>query len=372
MGIHSDISRLRSAGLVAAGLVPALVAFGQTSITSVSTVDVDTSNSTVRGPLTGFSNAPTPGTSTYNVTYNGMETRVSSFVAGGDVYVPDIGNIGFAYVRRNTSTPVPASFLNQDQSTAWNQVVTGDPNTAAHTVQGQYLNSMDALFTSRNLRSGTENLFINQGDANNTSSNVERVDYVFGSSFLADSLTGFSIFERGRGADTPFNGGNGGFKVAAILGVDAFGVPTAFGSTVLHITDNSYNNGNNGVGSPSFNYDVFSGNPDLDALSNVAIGPQGIAGVLIKATDLVPDGTPIIGYAVFGEDVTGTGADLLDWDNPTYYPQTSPLANDVDLVASGAVRYTTTEVPEASTTAAMVALGAMVGGAFLRRRMSGK
>jgi len=362
----------RSVGLIAAGLLPALAALGQTPITSVLTTDVDTSNPASRGPLIGFSNAPVPGTSTYNVAYNGIETRVSSFVAGGDVYVPDIGNLGVAYVRRNTATPSPLTFLNQNQSTAWNQVVSGDPNTSAHTVQGQYLNTMDALFTSRNIRSGTENLFINQGDANNTSSNVERVDYVFDSSFLADSLTGFSVFERGRGADSPFNGSNGGFKIAAILSVDAFNVPTAFGSTVLHITDNSYNNLNNGIGSPSFSYDVFSGNPDLDELSNVAIGPQGLAGVVIKATDLVSDGTPIIGYAIFGEDVSGTGVDLVDWDNAAFYPQNSPLSNDMDMVAAGAVRYTTTEVPEASTTAAMVAVGAMVGGAMLRRRMARK
>lgn len=371
MGNRHQTALPRSVGLIAAGLIPALAVLGQTSITSVVTTDVATS-STVRNGLLGFSNAPFPGASTYDITYNGLETRVTSFVAGGDLYVPDVVNVGVAYVRRNSAVPNPGAFLNQDQTTAWNQVVTGNANTPAHTVQGQYLNTMDALFTSRNIRSGTENLFVNQGDPDNTSSNVERVDYVFGSSFLADSLTGFSVFERGRGADTPFNGSNGGFKVAAILEVDALGVPTSFGSTVLHITDNSYNNGSDGVGSPSFSYDVFSGNPDLDAVSNVAIGPQGLAGVLIKATDLVPEGTPIIGYAIFGEDVTGSGASLLDWDDTDFYPQNSTTANDMDMVASGAVRYTTTEVPEASTTAAMVALGAMVGGSLLRRRMARK
>lgn len=355
-----------------ASLIPVVSALGQTSITSVSTSVVDTSNPANRGPLIGYSNAPIPGTSTYNIAYNGLETRVNSFVAGANVYVPDNVNVGVAYVRRNTSAPSPQDFLNQNQSTAWNQVVSGDPNTANHTVQGQYLNSMDALFTSRNIRSGTENLFINQGNLNNTSSNVERVDYVFPTSFLADPLLGFSIFERGRGSDSPGNGSNGGFKITAILAVNGSGVPTVFGPTVLHVTDNSYNNGNNGVGSPSFSYDVFSGNPDLDDVSNVAIGPQGIAGVLVKSTDLVPDGTSIIGYAVFGEDVTGVGADLLDWNNNTFYPQNSPLDNDMDMVASGAVIYETTDVPEASTTAAMVAVGAMAGGAFLRRRLGRK
>jgi hypothetical protein len=83
----------------------------------------------------------------------------------------------------------------------------------------------------------------------------------------------------------------------------------------------SYNNGNNGVGSPSFACDVLSGNPDWDALSNVAIDRQGLAGVLTKATDLVSGNALSIRYDVSGEDVSGSGASLVDCNNPSFYPQ---------------------------------------------------
>lgn len=351
---------------VVAGLMP-LAGFAQTPITFIDTGTAVASAPVARGPLVGYSNAVIPGTSTYGVTYDGIELRRDFVVAGADVWAPDTLNLGTAYVRRSSATP--GEYLNQNQTTAWNALLEGNNASANHVVSGQYLNNMDQLFTSRNLLSGTENLFVNQGDANNTSSNVERVDYLFGSQFAATSDIAFSVLERGLGVGG--TGANGGFKVAAILSVDGLGVPNAFGSTVIHVTDNSYNNGGVGAGLSTFRYDVFSGNT-LDDIANVDIGPQTIAGVIIRATELVPANTPIIGYAVFGEDVTGTGANLVNWDNPTYYPQSSTTANDVDLVASGAVIFRTTEVPEASTTAAMVALGAMVGGAFLRRRMGGK
>lgn len=349
------------------GLILPLASRAQTPITFIDTDPVNTGGALSRGPLTGFSNAPIPGTSTYAVNYDGIEVRRDFVVSGGDLWAPDTVNLGVAYVRRNTATA--AQYQNEPKTTAWNAIISGDANASAHVVSGNYLNTMDALFTSRNLLSGTENLFVNYGDANNTSSNVERVDYLFGSSFLANSDTAFSVLERGRGVGG--NGANGGFKVAAVLSVDSFGVPNAFGNTVIHVTDDSYNNGGVGAGLPTFRYDVFSGT-NLDDIANVDIGPQTIAGVIIRATDLVAPGTPIFGYAVFGEDVSGTGADLVNWDNPTFYPQNSTTANDVDLVASGAVIFRTTEVPEASTTAALVVVGAMVGGAFLRRRTSGK
>lgn len=362
-------SSLLSPAYVAAitGLCLPLASRAQTPITFIDTNLVDTGGATVRGPLTGFSNAPVPGTSSYAVTYDGVEVRRDFVVAGGDLWAPDTVNLGVAYVRRNTATS--AQYQNEPQTTAWNAILSGDANSPSHVVSGNYLNTMDSLFTSRNLLSGTENLFVNYGDANNTSSNVERVDYIFGSSFLADSDTAFSVLERGRGIGG--NGANGGFKVAAVLAVDSFGVPTAFGNTVVHVADDAYNNGGVGAGLPTFRYDVFSGS-NLDAIANVDIGPQTIAGVIIRATDLVAPGTPMFGYAVFGEDVAGTGASLVDWDNPAFYPQNSTTANDVDLVASGAVIFRTTEVPEASTAAAMLAVGAMIGGTFLRRRFTRK
>ena len=107
----------------------------------------------------------------------------------------------------------------------------------------------------------------------------------------------------------------------------------------------------------------------MDAVGNVDIGPQGISGVLIEAQELAALNQIIYGYSILPEDVNLSG-NLLDWTDNSVYPQNSGTSVDIDLVAGGAARYTNTEVPEASTTAAMVALGAMVGGSLLRRRMA--
>ena len=371
MGNRHQTARLRSAGLIAAGLIPALAAVGQSTITGVTTFDFDTFNPTTRTGLPGFSNvgAGTP----YDVSYNGIERKITSISTATSTYTPS--GSGLAYMRRSGAAETFPD-VNPNQTSAWNALLSGNNNTTAHTVSGQYINTMEALFTGQNLLSGTENLFVNSGNADNVSGNIERVDYVFPGGFSVSPFEAFSIFERGRGLGNLFSGGaNGGFKVVAITGIDGFNVPTSFGSTIISVGDDSYSNGGNGIGMTPFKYDVFryaaAGGPELDAVGNVDIGPQGISGVLIEAQELAALNQIIYGYSILPEDVNLSG-NLLDWTDNSVYPQNSGTSVDIDLVAGGAARYTETEVPEASTTAAMVALGAMVGGSLLRRRMARK
>ncbi len=308
-----------------------------------------------------------------DVTYNGTEFSISSFVANGMVYEPIL--TGQAYARRNSGTETFPT-TNANQTSAWNAVVsvTGTAPNVAHEVDGQYYNTMEELFTSRNIHTGTENLFVNTSDPGNVVTNVERMDFIFSTPLTASDDLGFAIFERGRGFGNTSGGTNGGFKVAAILSVSGT-TPTDMSAGVVTVTDNSYNNGNNGVAlggalvSTTFAYDVFryaaAAGPELDAFNNVNIGPQGIAGALILTTDLVPEGTTIYGYAVFGEDVFATGNDLLDVTNTTFFDPLSDFENDMDMIASGAILFKV--IPEPSSVT-LVALGVLGLGVFVRRR----
>jgi hypothetical protein len=226
---------------------------------------------------------------------------------------------------------------------------------------------MDALFTSRNIMSGTENLFVNKSSAATDAVNsVERMDFVFTNGLKAISTQGFAVFERGLGAGG--NGSNGGFKVAAITSIDSSGTPTGIGNTVISIGNGSYNNGGAGVGITPVSYDVLTyaapGGPELDRLSNWNLGPQGIAGAFILTTALANPGDTIYGYVVFGSDVTATGNNLLDVTNTTYYNPLSGSSNDMDMVASGASLYT---VPEPGSAMCLLTAAAVFG-LFSRRR----
>lgn len=103
-----------------------------------------------------------------------------------------------------------------------------------------------------------------------------------------------------------------------------------------------------GAGLPIFRHDVSSGS-NLEAIAKLDIGRQTTANVIIRATDSGRYLHPNFCYAVFGEDVSGTGSDLMNWSNSTFCPQNSTTANDVDLAARAAVIFLTTEDPEAST-----------------------
>ena len=346
-------------------------------VTSIVASDVTASTINTRNGLTDFDG------NTYNVTYNGIERRLTSFVANSVAWNP-LRSDGVVRVRRSNASGANQSFpqLNPNQAAAWNRAVsTSGSNPSLHTVSGVYRNTMETLFQSNNIFSGTENLFVNTDVGNtgnpNVVTNIERMDFLFPTSVNASPTIGFAVFERGLG--TGGGGTNGTFRIAAITAINGSGDPTAFGSTVLRVQPANYNNGGVGVGTLGqaglnvINYDVTrfrtDGGPELDHMNNPNIGPQGIAGVLIPTSALVTAGTPVFGYAVFGDDVTATGNLLLDVNGVDgggnrYFPIQSPFSNDMDMVATGAVIYS---VPE-PTTWAMVVLSTALGCYLLYRR----
>jgi len=311
----------------------------QTSITSVNIIDLVVTDPLLRNGVSGTGGP-------FTVTYNGIERRIDSFIAAGDIYAPTV--VGQAVARRNNAASTFPQ-TNPSQTAAWNAAISVSGTT--HTVSGRYLNTMDALFTSRNILSGTENLFVNQSaNVGDVVNNVERMDFLFSLGFQASSTTGFAVFERGRGPGSQTSGANGGFKIAAVTGIDSNGVPTAFSDAIL-VGEDSYNNGGVGTGLASQRYDVFrystATGPELDTMNNSNIGPQGVAGVFVKTTDLVSAGTTIFGYAVLGEDGPTNGGQIVNWLNTTNWLTNSGFSNDVDMVATGAVVYTLVPEPTA-------------------------
>ncbi len=348
-------------------LATALSSYAQhESVTSLTTSLVDLADQTrtgiqSTGALTG-----------YSVTYNGIEQRIDAMTTSSGTYIPALS--GVVYVRRNNGSSNAPVFpnTNANVSTAWNAFVsssntpaTAPANGSSRVVNGVYHETMDALFTSKNLYTGTENLFVNASSVENVSSNIERMDFVFAGGASVAPEQSFAVFERGGGSGT-----RGGFKVALITGIDAFGVPTSFADKIIEVADDSYGNTNL---TGTFNYDVYRNGTGtggatptvgLDWGNNPAIGPQGIAGALIKTTEFATIGTLFYGYAVFGQDVTATnGAQLLNWNNNAVYPQNSPFSNDMDMVATGAVLL----IPEPSTVFLLLA-GALSLSLGRRRR----
>jgi hypothetical protein len=343
-------------------------------VSSITTSDITASSAQTRNGLTEFS-----GANTYNVTYNGIERRLTSFVTGTQGWNP-LRSDGVVRVRRSNASGANQSFplLNPNQTAGWNRLLSSSgTGTVNHTVSGVYRNTMETLFQSNNVFSGTENLFVNDDTANagnpNVVTNIERMDFIFPTSVNASPNIGFAVFERGLG--TGGGGSNGTFRIAAITSVDGTGNPTGFSSTVLRVTPADYNNGGAGVGTlgqaglNTLNYDVTrfatAAGPELDFMNNANLGPQGIAGALIRTNLLVPTGTPVFGYAVFGDDVTATGNQLLDINNTTFFPQASPFSNDMDMVATGAVIYA---VPEPTTWALIIGSLGVAGYGLVRYR----
>jgi hypothetical protein len=323
------------------------------TITAVTTSSVNTGVTTSRNTVVDSAS------NNYTINYDGIELQVLTVTVGGQTYTRWGGGVVIA--RRNSATE-DFSQTNANQTVAYNAVnSTSGTGGRTHSVSGRYLNTMELLYQSNNLRSGTENLFVNTDPTpGNTVSNVERMDYIFSSFITADDSRGFSVFERGGGG----SGTNGGFRIAAITGFSG-GLPTFDGSAIIAVADGAYSNGGAGIGISSYNYDVFryanAGGPpqELDFINNVNIGPQHVAGAFFRTTQFVSAGTTVYGYAIFGEDETSlTAAQLADIAN---FNTLSPFTNDMDLVASGVGFYA---VPEPST----IALLGLVGTGVVYRR----
>jgi hypothetical protein len=178
---------------------------------------------------------------------------------------------------------------------------------------------------------GSDNVFNNDPNSDQTSNNIERVDFVTIDAVASNytNLAGFLIAERG---------GNDPFKIAAITGIDANGNPTSFGS-VLAVNTSSYGS----IISSAATYVMRK-----DAADNVLrpfsqVTTQGIRSVFISFSNLgITANQKIYGYSLMAADVTATtSAQLLNFSNSTYFPRTTTTANGgMDLASAPGIYHT--------------------------------
>lgn len=330
------------AGLFAllVGTLPAQIA-----VTQITTSSTNLSNQTVNG-----------------ATFSRETVAVTTFKDGaGNIY--DANSVATsAYVRRNTGVG------NSNNSSVW--YADGSTTDFAAT----YATTYDSLLLGNNLLRGSDNTFAN-GSGTNTG-NIERLDFLFSASGVSATLaTAFAVFDRGNAGE------HDTVSIAVITGWDSVNnVPTAYGGVLVTLSPSSYGTTNP---TSNFNYHLFRygngsnlGSPYWS--DNTETGAQGIGGATISLSDLgIAAGTTIYGYSLMAGDVTsatigGNMANLVNWNNTTYYSPTTDGnsgGGGIDLSAVNGVLYNR-RVPEPSTYGA-VFLGLSAAGFALRRYRRG-
>lgn len=287
-------------------------------------------------------------------TYQNGQQSVNSFSTATASY--GVGSIANnVFVRRNS--------VNANQSSVW-YVSSGVGTDLA----GVHQNSYGPMLLNNDLLSGSDNTFANTSASAAQVGNIERIDFTWNSGLSVSNALAFAVFERGAVSV------HDSFAIAAILSIDAFGNPTAYGD-LLRV------GGNWGATNPIADQDYrlfrYSNGDTIDATTDsTGVGRQGIGGLLITAADLgLTNGTQIYGYSLMAADVTGTNsAELLDWTNSLYYPTTTDAttgAGGIDLASLNGVAFAV--VPEPATLLPLLGAGlvfAYVNCRRARRSMS--
>lgn len=251
----------------------------QVDITSVNTTLITGGNS---GTANGFS-------------YDGDQLRVDSFVANGETW--QTTSPATAFVRRNNRGGTVA-----DDNIVWHEQISSSTD-----LRGPIPTTTEAALNGNNLYTGSDNLFVNSGETNQSS--IERVDYIFDSSAAASNTTGLTVFERGGSTV------HDSFQVALILGVDGSNNPTSF-SDLLTI--------NAGWGTTNLEPNTSAGRTILkddggnQVYADSGTTSQDLGGVLISLDQFSGITGDVFGYALFGGDVNAANGDITDVTSAAY------------------------------------------------------
>lgn len=319
-------------------LVAPLGAFAQTAITGWTVSNTDLTNTTAYSPTLTFQN---------------NTLSITSFTAG-TVKTTD-STATQTFVRRQGSG---------GNSNMW-MIDNGSTNPTTFRGMDPSGGTLADVLTGNNILQGGNDLFVNTGGTPTiVNTNIERLDFYWNGGFTTVSDQGFAVFDRGR---------NDGFRIAIITGWDTgTNVVTTYGYSMT-VGAGSYGNAlaanfdgsNNGNTETAFSASAlrYATNGTLSVNPEVTEVGDTIGGVFVSFASLgIPDGTRIYGYSLMATDVnTNNLANLVDWNNTTYYTNTSgDNANtSLDLVAFNGRRF----VPEPSTYGAMLiaAVAAFIG-----------
>ncbi len=274
-------------------------------------VDITSVNTTlVTGGASGIANG---------FSYDGEQLRVDSFVANGATW--ETTSPATAFVRRNNRDGTIA-----DDNIVWHEQI----STSSTDLRGPIPTTTEAALNGNNLYTGSDNLFVNSGETNQSS--IERVDYIFNSSAAASNTIGLTVFERGD------SNAHDSFQVALVLGVDGSNNPTSF-SDLLTI--------NAGWGTTNLEPNTSAGRTILkddggnQVYANSGITSQDLGGVLISLDQFSGITGDVFGYALFGGDVDAANGDITDVTSAAYPNSASaqqgglgldPLALNIGLV----------------------------------------
>ncbi len=304
-------------------------AFSQTAITNFTSSSVlvsgGTSNQVIAAHPLSVNNI-TPNAN-YTVSYNNTNNvKITGFSIAGASYFQHSGFDTIIF-RRVASNGIPANG-NKQQIYCAGPVVAAGANTIPLTVaypQVANFSYMEETMKDGYINRGCDNVFTNTGDL--TFNNIERVDIVklLGYATSAPANAGFFIAERG---------GNDGFKIAAITGVDAFGNPTSFGS-VLSVAAAAFNAGANLWTGTTVVMRKDHNDNVLRPFSQVA--SQTVKALYVSFSDLnIVVGQRIYGYSLMAPDVTAkTSAEILNYSNSSVFPtNTDASIGGLDLASS--------------------------------------
>lgn len=324
------------------------------TISTITTVTTNFGASTLNTTGAGGNVLDLNPNDAFTLNYAGNMRTLAQLTAGGVQYavVPVSYTVNLV---RNASQP--------ENNILWHSYssITPNPSSGIQTftveLPGLPENSMEAAFSSGSLDTGTDNLFVNAGDANGNMNNIERLDVLYNGGITSSSALVFPIIERGA------TSGHDAFKMAAILSVDINGIPTSYGP--LLSVARGWGNSSLGTANVLVERNLTT-DPGGTADYVSAYTNQFLGGTTINAlTDLgVASGQGFFGYSLFGADVLSSD-NLLD---PNTFPTNTPntdTGGGVDMLGSFQA-FHPVPVPEPGSLG--LAMGCMALGAFRRRR----
>ncbi len=318
-------------------LIVSTYCFGQTGVNTVSTVSSisvagGTSSQVITSHPEGVNGVEE--STNYAVSYNNNgNVSINSFTISGKTYVKY--GLFDTIIQRRVANAWETTGGNKQQIYCQGPVLIDNlfytmnfPVAFPHVTNHAY---MERVMKEGYINRGSDNVFNNDPNSDQTFNNIERVDFVtidpVASNF--SNLAGFLIAERG---------GNDPFKIVAITGIDANGNPTSFGS-VLSVNASSY--GNNIVSAATYVMRKDASDNTLRPFSMVTT--QNIKAVFISFNNLgiVPN-QKIYGYSLMAADVTATTSpQLLNYTNNTYFPRnTTTTAGGMDLASAPGIYHT--------------------------------
>ncbi|MDJ0599192.1 MAG: hypothetical protein QNJ37_10180 [Crocosphaera sp.] len=275
-----------------------------------------------------------PDSTVNGITYLNQQLPIQT-VTGSNGQDWRVGTGGFAtdlFIRR---TGVASGSNDPGASIVWSERQTGDPAT---TVRGSLPISTEITLQGNNIFEGTDNTFSNFANTNAT--DIERLDFVVSEGI--EAILDRAVIVAERGSNTIHDG----FQIAPITSLgNGVNDPLSwsFGS-LLSINGGTWGTTNlrtasqTPPGAGSNPYTVL--NDASGSFTNTASLNQNFGAVLITLDELVPQGSTIFGYSLFGFDTLadGNGNAVADWNNSTFYPTDTRSsgqdnAGGIDLVA---------------------------------------